>query len=767
MDKQTTKKRQRIIRLLKTSILFLIVALVCAIAFGTAYIFGFDITSRLDPSQIYNSQQSTLVYDRTGTEIAVVHGLENRIWVPLSAIPVHVRNAFIAAEDVRFYSHSGIDIKRILGALVNDIKAGQLVEGASTITQQLIKNSLLNSKKVFSRKIEEALLAMELERRYSKDQILEMYLNYVYFGSNAYGIEAATRTFFNKPASELTLDEGAMLAGILKSTAHYAPNSNPEEAKGRRNVILGLMAEYGFISQEQAAQAKEVALKLSMQPAGDPYGFYLDAAMESAADILGITFEQLVSSGFRVYTSMDVKMQTLLEQAYRDQTLFPANAEDGTRVQSSSICIDPKTGYIMALMGARSYEVQRGLNRALKSKRQPGSVIKPLLVYAPALQSRTYSPVSVLKDEPKTFGQYTPKNVGDTYHGIVTMRQALVQSLNVPAVEILFNTGINSAKSFASSLGIKFGPGDNGLSIALGGFETGVTPLELCTGYSALASMGISHTPSFVTSIADTKGNVLYQAKDASKRVMSQETAFIVSDMLCDVVKSGTGKNLYMKDIQLCGKTGTNGNSNGTNRDIWMAAYNADLCAVVWMGFDKTDSAHSLPANATGGSYPAKLLKAVIAPYYKDKTAPQYSPPAGVRSVKLDRTALIGGEIKQAASYLLDKDIIEEYLYTDQDALVQNNALSCLVYGFKVKLNDSGRPVLSFYASSDIAKFQILRVSEGESEKVIANVDGEDAISFEDSQTQHLHGYTYSVQPVDENGQKMGASSAKLYIYVP
>ncbi len=754
------------IRLLKTTILFLIVALICAAAFGTAYLFGFDITSRLDPSQIYNVEQSTIVYDRNGKEVSVVHGLENRIWIPLSSIPEHVRNAFIAAEDVRFYSHSGIDIKRIFGALIKDIQTGQLAEGASTITQQLIKNSLLNNKKVFSRKIEEALLAMELERRYSKDQILEMYLNYVFFGANAYGIEAASRTYFGKSASALTLDEGALLAGILKSTAHYAPNVNPDDSVSRRNTVLTLMAENGFITQEQALEAKSVPLKLASDASDKAYGFYLDAALQSAADILGITYEQLVSGGYRVYTAMDKNMQTALETAYADNTLFPQNAADGTKVQSAFVCMDPKTGYVMAIMGARSYEVQRGLNRAIQSKRQPGSVIKPLLVYAPALQSRTYSPAAIVKDEPKSFGQYMPKNVSDKYYGNVSIRQALVDSLNVPAVEVLSNTGVAYAKSFASSLGIPFGAGDNGLSLALGGFESGVTPLDLCTGYSALASMGVAHTPTFVTAIADVTGTVLYQSKDEPKRVMSEQTAFIVTDMLSDVIKEGTGKNLYIKDIPLSGKTGTNGYDSKSNRDIWMAAYNADLCAIVWMGFDKTDSAHCLPSSATGGSFPAKLLKSVITTYYSGKTAPTYTAPEGVDKVRLDKAALIGGEEKAAASYLLDKDVVEEYLYSDEAALVQNTSVSCLVYGFKVQLNESGKPVLSFYSSSNIGKFQILRKGENDAESVIATVDGEDLITFEDAQAQALRGYTYSIQPIDESGQKLGDRSVKLYVFV-
>ncbi len=768
MENSDFTNRQRIIRVLKTAMLFLTVALICAVAFGTAYFLGFDITSRLDPQKIYNVEQSTLIYDCNGVEIANVHGLENRIWVPLSDVPEVVQKAFVAAEDVRFYSHSGIDIKRIFGALVNDIKAGKLVEGASTITQQLIKNSLLDSKKVFSRKIEEALLALELERRYTKDEILEMYLNYIYFGANAYGIEAASQTYFSKPASQLTLDEGALLAGILKSTARYAPHNNPDASVARRNTVLNLMAEYTFITNEQAQQAKSKPLALSLSPSNDSYGFYLDAALDEASDILGISYEEVVTSGYRIYTAMDTNLQSILEEAFKQDSLFPANAADGSVAQAAFVCIDPDTGYIMAIMGGRQYEVKRGLNRALNSRRQPGSAIKPVMVYAPALQSRAYSPISVIIDEPKSFNNYTPSNFNDKYMGAVTMREALVKSLNVPAVEILLNTGIPNAKSFASSVGIPFGNNDMGLSLALGGFETGVTPLELCAAYGAFASLGMYRTPTLVTCIQDCMGNILYQSSQEATRVLNEDTAFILADMLRDVVEEGTGHNLYMEDIALSGKTGTNGYGSIGNRDIWMAAFNADLCAVVWMGFDKTDNDHFLPSAATGGTYPAKLLKSVISAYYQDQSAPHYTTPDSVEILRLDKAALLSGDVRIAAGYLLDSDVVEEYLFSDLAAEIknENNALQCLVYDLTVDLNALGEPVISFSSSSNIASYEILRICQDEAQQIIAKLPGDDRMTYVDKDAQTNKGYTYSVQPVDASSHELGQRSDQVYVYV-
>ena len=257
--------RRTTIKTLKTTLLFLLVGLLCLGAFATSYLFSLDLSQKLDPQKIYGVAQSTLVYDNDGAVVANIHGLEDRVWVPLSDIPAHVQQAIISAEDVRFYSHNGVDIKRIFGALWQDIKSGSLDQGASTLTQQLIKNSMLTREKTWSRKIEEAFLSIELERRYTKDEILEMYLNYNYFGAGAYGIEAAAQTYFGIPASELTLDQGALLAGILKSSANYAPHLNPEKSVERRNLVLSLMEKYGYITADQCAQAQAVPLTLHMK----------------------------------------------------------------------------------------------------------------------------------------------------------------------------------------------------------------------------------------------------------------------------------------------------------------------------------------------------------------------------------------------------------------------------------------------------------------------------------------------------------------------
>ncbi|MDP2892224.1 MAG: transglycosylase domain-containing protein, partial [Bacillota bacterium] len=370
--------------------------------------------TRLDESKLKNLPQALLIYDSKGTEQATVSGSQNRQCVPLSKVPQYVRDAFIAVEDVRFYQHGGLDIKRIFGALWDDITSGKLKEGASTISQQLIKLTHLTSEKTIMRKVKEAVMAIQLERSYSKDEILEMYLNTVYFGNGAYGIEAASKAYFGKDVSELTLSQGALLAGVIKSPSNYAPHLDFEAAIKRRDVVLSLMEQYGFIPAEAEASAKaeKIALATQTSSRGYPYGYFTDAALDEARDALGISSDELMTGGYRIYTTLDPAAQKACEDLFLDKANFPPDAADGTLAQSAMVVIDPETGGVSALMGGREYVVKHGLDRATGMYRQPGSAIKPVLVYAPALELGICTPATVLYDSPQDFNGYKPDNFG-------------------------------------------------------------------------------------------------------------------------------------------------------------------------------------------------------------------------------------------------------------------------------------------------------------------------------------------------------------------
>ncbi|MDO4565495.1 MAG: PBP1A family penicillin-binding protein [Clostridia bacterium] len=595
-----------------------------------------DAWHMLDVSKIVDTEQSTRVFDSDGNEISCLFATENRIDIEIQTLPEYIKNAFIAAEDARFYTHRGFDIIRIFGAALNDLKAQAYVEGASTITQQLIKLSHLSSEKELTRKLDEAILAYQLEKIYDKDEILELYLNYVYFGNGCYGIEAAARTYFGVQAKDLSLAQAALLAGVLKAPTRYAPHLRPDASIGRRGVILELMAEYGFISEAEAKTAQAEPLVLAENVKNNRRGYYIDLALTQACELLDIEMIELLTGGYRIETMMDSNIQSICEAAFANDQYFPEY--NGESAQGAIVIVDSSTGGVCALLGGRDNDIALAYNRAVEIRRQPGSAIKPILVYAPALENG-YTAATMLLDEQTDFGDYTPKNASGRYSGWVTMREAVTKSLNIPAVSVFSELSPAVCKSFASRLGISFHSLDTRLALALGGFTYGVSPYQLAGAYAAISSGGVYNEPYVIASISDSEGNELYRHQSNAVRVMQKGNAFILTSMLTSVVESGTAQSLSALNIQLAAKTGTVGDSTG-NRDIWLASYNPDYAAVIWMGYDDSSGGRQLPADSGGGTYPAEVMKEIFTNIYIGRVAPVFSVPDDVISVRLDKHTL-------------------------------------------------------------------------------------------------------------------------------
>lgn len=380
--------------------------------FCAAFYVFFDVPDwqKLDISKLSALAQTSSMYDMNGELMSELRGSENRIIVSLDEIPLHTRQAFIAAEDLRFYDHRGIDVYRILGALRSNLKSGSLAEGASTITQQLAKLTHLSAEKTIRRKLEEINLAFQIEKVYNKDEILAMYLNTVYFGRGAYGIQAAAQAYFGVDAEDLTLNQSASLAAIIKAPSIYAPHISPSNNRSRRQYILSVMAENGFISQEEKQAALDESIWVLAQEAEKQlYSWYIDEALRESAELLGLSADEVIQGGFRIYTAYDARLQTIADEVYADSSFFPAAASDGTPIQSAMAVVDTNNGAVLAMIGGRDYTVRRGLNRATQMRRQPGSALKPLAVYGPALELG-YTTASVLLDEKTSFGGYTPRN---------------------------------------------------------------------------------------------------------------------------------------------------------------------------------------------------------------------------------------------------------------------------------------------------------------------------------------------------------------------
>ncbi|SDE18503.1 penicillin-binding protein 2A [Paenibacillus sp. UNCCL117] len=577
-----------------------------------------DIT-RLDQEPA----RSTYFYDRNGQIITEVTNARME-YTPLDQYPKQMLDAVIAVEDARFYEHRGIDIYGIARAFYKNWKSGHTVEGGSTITQQLAKTMLLSTEQTYTRKIKEAIAAFKIENTYSKDQILEMYLNYIYFGEGAWGLQRASRTYFGKNASELTLAESALMAGIPKSPTYYSPVKKPGPAVERRNLILTLMAQQGKITPQQRDEAMKEELKLvdkSETKTAKIYPSYIDHVINEAIEKYGLSEQQILSSGFHIFTNLDPKVQQAAETVYREPSFFP---EDRGGLQSAIVLMEPQTGAIRGIVGSRNQEQQtfRAFNYATQAERQPGSTIKPLVVYAPAL-SQGFGPADRIYDEETDFGGgYKPMNYGMKFHGWVTMEEALIQSYNIPAVAMLKEIGIDKGLDFARKVGLSVQPSDRVFSIALGGMTKGTSPLQMAQAYTAFANNGMMAKAYAITKITDKNGSLVgEEAKPQLQRVLDPSVAYTMTKMLEKVVTSGTGQAARM-DRPVAGKTGTTqlpdipefkdarGNQIDGSKDAWFVGYTHELVAAVWLGYERTNKEKYL--NTTGGKYPAALFREVV-----------------------------------------------------------------------------------------------------------------------------------------------------------
>ena len=681
-----------------------------------------------------------------------------------------MQKAFISAEDARFYEHPGVDVIRIVGAAWADIKAGGYVQGASTISQQLIKLSHLTADKTISRKLEEAVLACQMETRYSKDEILEMYLNYVYFGGGYYGIEAAALGYFGVHAKDLSVAQGAMLAGILKSPSNYAPHLDFEASLARRDTVLSLMAEYGYLDDQGLADAKGETMVILHDGTASEEGrnYYVDAALQDAMEILQIDSETLLSGGYRIYTAMDSAIQNQCEAIFQQDDLFPGDAQGAIVVQEAG------TGLIRAMVGGRgAYDTAMAFNRATDIRRQPGSVIKPVIAYAPALEGYGYTAATMLLDEPTTFAEYSPRNFGNQYYGWVTLREAVTRSLNVPAVKVLSDIGVSAGKAFAQSCGIPFDPQDTSLTLALGGFTYGVSPLQIAGAYAAFASQGIYNTPTCIQRITDSTGKELYVYEPENRRVMSEQNAYILTSMLQSAIQEGTGHRLKDLDIPLAGKTGTVGEGEG-NRDAWMACYSADYAAAVWIGYD-TSQDGALPQDATGGKYPALILEQLFQGLYQDRAPKEFSMPSGVNAYKLDKRTLEMFHEPVLATALTPSSAIQTEVFVEGTQPTAQSSYWVVPSPpgeFRVYLGGDGKPQIAFTGRESFAQYQLYRQKGTESPQLIKTWDGKGAVTYRDDSALPGCTYTYYILPVHQEmnvggEQVKGPATKKVTVTTP
>ena len=718
----------------------------------TAY-FAFDVPhwQTLDISRITAAPQTGRMYDNAGELITKIQGAENRVVIPLERIPVLTRQVFLAAEDLRFYSHHGIDFVRLFGALAANLREGGYAQGASTITMQLVRQSHLSTQKTIARKLEEMWLAVNLERQMSKDEILAMYLNYIYFGNGAYGIQAAAQTYFGVDAEDLSLAQAASLAASIKAPSYYAPHISEENNRSRRLYILDTMLQEGMIDQAMHDEAAAEAIAVVERPAETlQYGWFVDAVLDEAETLLGMSSDQVLTGGLVIETTMSRAHQDQLDKEFV-KNVFPADASDGTPVQGAAACVNTQTGEVLAIVGGRSYDVRRGFNRATNLRRQPGSALKPLVAYAPAIDQYGYMTASVLKDEPTNFGGYKPRNASYTYYGNVSIRSALQSSLNVATVALLDEIGVEAGRAYLEKVGIPLDDRDSNLALALGAMTYGVSPVQLAAAYAPFGNGGVFNSPHFITKVTDASGRVLYQHRSEGERVLSEQSAFLMTSLLQSVTSSGTGAKLSAAGTPVAGKTGTVNMTGGGNRDIWMAAYNTEITCAFWMGFDEPDSSHKLQGWISGGDNTAAMARDYFKALYQNRDKPQFTRPEGIIALEIDKQA-----IKWRGEPMLAVDLTPKaYRYTEYFSASNYPTKKSDIWtpprspnNFTVGHNESGYPLLMIQPA-DTAIYRVQRDTYGES-FVLTELYGTagETLYYADTSAKPGVVYTYRVIPV-------------------
>lgn len=591
--------------------------------------------------------EATIIVDRNDNQVAKLNVYDgNREFVTIDQIPKLLQEAFVATEDKRFYEHSGVDLIGIGRALVKDIMHLSAKEGASTITQQLARNLFLSAEKTLFRKGTEASIALALERHKSKDEILELYLNRIYFGKGQYGIKTAAKYYFNKDITskdkdqQLEIWEIATLAALPKAPSTYNPVANPEKSKERRAVVLTIMRDQGLITAEEAEAAKKVDYDPSVVPqSSQRYQSFIDYVVDEAKAVTNLSEEELLTGGYTIKTTLDTQAQAAMETVFSDDSKFDKSVDDQL-MQAAMVIMDQHDGALLAMLGGRDYQKQ-GWNRAVK-QRQPGSAFKPISVYGPAIESGEYFPWSILRDDKVCYdnGKYCPTDSNKVkYIGPVSMAQAIKESRNQPAVWLLNEMGVKRGLDFAGKLGFMLDPQqDRNLAIALGGLTNGVSPLEMARAYGAFANGGKLQDPHSILSIVNKKGRTIYTFNETQgEQVMKPETAYYVTQMLRGVTESGgTGTKARISGRAVAGKTGTTqhgleGVNASGNRDIWFVGYTPELTAAVWMGYDKTDKDHLVQQNST---HAAEIFSAVMSKALEGKKKLSFPQPKQVEKAK-------------------------------------------------------------------------------------------------------------------------------------
>ena len=710
----------------------LIIAIIICLSFLILVIFASIIYNKydLDINKLTNLNNGVKVYSSSGIDNTLYN--TNRSIVEIESLPEYVKDAFIDIEDKRFYSHNGYDLKRIIKAGLVNLMNQSKSQGASTISQQLIKNALLTNEKTYSRKIQEIVLSIKMEKEFSKDEILEMYLNTIYFGSNAYGIENASKVYFNKSAKDLTINEACCLAGIIKSPLRYSPKLNYKNSLERKNFVAKTMYQAGSISKDEYDEILSSPIELSSYNELDHS--YEEEAIFQACKLLNISERELINKEYQIVTFKDDDLQKEVIKITNSQ-INASEEKTNTNLDSLSIVVD-NCGKVLSYYANSNYNLHN-------IRRQPASTLKPLSVYLPCIIHNILTPASYILDEEIDYNGFSPKNADKTFHGYVTTRFALSHSLNVPSVKALEYLGLNKSKECLENFGILLDKSDLNLNLALGSMKNGVKLSDLLSAYITLANLGEYHGLSFVDKILDKNGNIIYEHSEYSERLFDEGDCFIINNILKDSATSGTSKRLNSLNLPVASKTGTAFNGE-KNTDLYNISYTSEHTLLTWIADLKNNY---LPDDMYSSVEPTEINKNILKQLYsKDKPA-DFAKPSNVEYLPYDLLEAKENHRIVSPTSNFDRYIAYDYFKIDNKPIeIDTND----DFDLTIELYKTGATI-SFSARKN-KEYKLYKKIDNETNLLKTIYEQSGKITFIDNNIFKFKEITYYI--VDESGKK-------------
>lgn len=682
-------------------------------------------------------------------------------YINIESIPDITKKAFIAIEDKDFYKHKGLNLKRIAKAGMNNLISGKLKEGASTITQQLVKNRFLSNEKTFDRKVKEAYLSLKLEKQESKDKILESYLNTIYFGNGAYGIVEASKLFFDKNVEDLNLVESATLAGIIKSPKNYSPINNYNQSNNRKNLVLKEMFEDNIITEDEFNQSVNENINIqnvNKNISTSNLDLYSQYVLDEASRILNTNIYNVIHGGYKIYTYQDADIQKVLDEKINNECYYQTN-EYGNIADSLAIIIDNNSSGVSAIAGKSKYDL-------VEFKRQPGSLIKPIFTYLPALEEGLINAKTQILDEKIDYNGYCPNNVGNKFYGYVSIEDAVAKSLNIPAIKATEKVSINKCKDYAKKCGIDFNEKyDNGYSLALGGFTDGVTLKSITDSYSVLTNNGKYRKSSFIKKITSSNNMAIYNNIVTETKVYNDDTTYLMTDILKYSVNNGTSKKLSNLDFDVAGKTGTVALPNTNfNTDSYSLAYTSKHTMSVWLGNYSMSDEYNLLGSNNGGTFATEIIRDAFKEIYDEEKPSDFMPPNNVINCIID-----------------EKSLMEDHIVVSGENIPERYQTSCLIQKRYLPLKQSTKftSIIPFdidvtlfknsceikFKTNDYIDYTIYRESDSSLDIIgtIKNHNGE--YSFVDKNINKNQRYNYYVV-AQNNYSDSSYTTAKKNIYI-